>query len=61
MTATAELAIETIATPSHAQLSLKVNASRPRTADERAEVERAKKKKKRATHRVALRRSHTKG
>jgi hypothetical protein len=37
------------------------NASPDRVADKRADGLRAKKKKKRDAHRVALRRSHTKG
>ena len=37
------------------------NASLHRAADKRADVLRAKKKKKRDEHTVALRRSHTKG
>ena len=37
------------------------NASPSRAADKRADAVRAKKKKKRAAHRVALRRSHTNG
>jgi hypothetical protein len=39
----------------------KKNATHDRVADKRAEAARAKKKKKRASHRVALRRSHTGG
>ena len=39
----------------------KQNASIDRGTDKRADALRAKKKKKRDAHRVALRRSHTKG
>jgi len=39
----------------------KKSATSDRVADQRAEAVRAKKKKKRAAHRVALRRSHTGG
>jgi hypothetical protein len=45
------------AAPAKATKAPKQNAS----ADKRAEALRAKKKKKRAAHRVALRRSHTGG
>jgi hypothetical protein len=48
---------ETPATPAKAAKAPKQNAS----ADKRAEALRAKKKKKRAAHRVALRRSHASG
>ncbi len=44
-----------------AQAQPKKNATPDRVADKRAEAVRAKKKKKRAAHRVALRRSHTGG
>jgi hypothetical protein len=44
-------------TPAKTATPAKQNAS----ADKRAEALRAKKKKKRAAHRVALRRSHTNG
>jgi hypothetical protein len=37
------------------------NTTPDRTVDKRAEAVRAKKKKKRAAHKVALRRSHTGG
>jgi hypothetical protein len=46
--------------PAQAQPKKK-NAAPDRVADNRAEAVRAKKKKKRAAHRVALRRSHTGG
>ena len=48
---------EPAATPTKAAKAPKQNAS----ADKRAEAMRAKKKKKRAAHRVALRRSHASG
>jgi len=35
--------------------------ARPRTADARAESVRAKKKRRRASHKIALRRSHSNG
>lgn len=37
------------------------NISRWRTAEERAKALRAKKQRRRAAHRIALERSHTKG
>jgi hypothetical protein len=48
---------EPAATPTKAAKAPKQNAA----ADKRAEALRAKKKKKRAAHRVALRRSHASG
>jgi hypothetical protein len=48
---------EPVATPTKAAKAPKQNAA----ADKRAEALRAKKKKKRAAHRVALRRSHASG
>jgi hypothetical protein len=59
MATAAEGAPETIATPAPAKV--KQGVFRPKTAIERAEILLAKKKKKRAAHRVALRRSHTNG
>jgi hypothetical protein len=51
--------------PTTASAEARVNPKRDvpqgRSADKRAETLRAKKKKKRDAHRVALRRSHTKG
>jgi hypothetical protein len=47
------------AEPDHPQP--KKNATSGRTVDKRAEAVKAKIKKKRAAHRVALRRSHTGG
>jgi hypothetical protein len=44
-----------------AQTEPKKNTTPDRTAYRRAEAVRVKKKKKRAAHRVALRRSHTGG
>lgn len=45
----------------HDQPQPKKNATPDRTADKRVDALRAKKKKKRAAHQVALRRSHTGG
>jgi hypothetical protein len=52
-----------IATPvvEPAQAQPKKNTTSNRVADKRAEAVLAKKKKKRAAHKVALRRSHTGG
>jgi len=47
--------------PAEARAKSKAGAAQERSADKRAEALRAKKKKKRDAHRVALRRSHTKG
>jgi hypothetical protein len=44
-----------------ARVNSKTRVSRERSGDKRAEAARAKKKQKRDAHRVALRRSHTKG
>ena len=44
-----------------ARVKSKPSVPQERSADKRAEALRAKKKKKRDAHRVALRRSHTKG
>ncbi len=44
-----------------AQTQPKKDATSNRTVDKRAEAVHAKKKKKRAAHKVALRRSHTGG
>ncbi len=52
---------EPTATPVETQTHPGHNASPDRVADKRAEALKAKKKKKRDAHRVALRRSHTKG
>jgi hypothetical protein len=52
---------EPTATPVETQTPPRQNPSPDRVADKRADVLRAKKKKKRDAHRVALRRSHTKG
>lgn len=48
-------------TPTKAAKPAKQNVAADRVADKRTEALRAKKKKKRAAHRVALRRSHTGG
>ena len=48
-------------TPAQTQTDSRQNVSRDRVTDKRADAVSAKKKKKRAAHRVALRRSHTKG
>ena len=53
--ATATSAVEPV------QAQPKKNTAPDRIADKRAEAVRAKKKKKRAEHKVALRRSHTGG
>ncbi len=47
--------------PAETRVKSKPGAPQERSADKRAEALRAKKKKKRAAHRVVLRRSHTKG
>lgn len=52
---------EPTAVPTKTQMNPRKGASADRVADKRAAVLSAKKKKKRAAHRVALRRSHTKG
>ena len=48
-------------TPAQTQTDSRQNVSRDRGTDKRADAVSAKKKKKRAAHRVTLRRSHTKG
>jgi hypothetical protein len=52
---------EPTAASAETQANSKQHVSQERSADKRAEATRAKKKKKRDTHRVVLRRSHTKG
>ena len=52
---------EVAAAPAEARVNPKPSGRQERSPDKRAEAIRAKKKKKRAAHRVALRRSHTKG
>ena len=52
---------EPTAAPAETKVNSKQHVSQERSADKRAEAARANKKKKRDTHRVALRRSHTKG
>ena len=52
---------EPTAAPAETQVKSKQRVSQDRSADKRATATRAKKKKKRDAHRVALRRSHTKG
>ena len=52
---------EPTATPASGETHPREKASLDRGTDKRADALRAKKKKKRAAHRVALRRSHTKG
>jgi len=47
--------------PAQEQPQPKTSSAPDRVADKRAEAVRAKKKKKRAAHKVALRRSHTGG
>ena len=50
---------ETTAAVEHAKPQPKQNTTSNRATDKRAEALRAKKKKKRAAHKVALRRSNT--
>lgn len=52
---------ETTATPAAAPVHSRPYISRWRTAEERAEALRAKKQRRRAAHRITLRRSHAKG
>ena len=52
---------ETAAVGAPAQTQPMKNTTPDHTVDKRAEAVRAKKKKKRAAHKVALRRSHTGG
>jgi hypothetical protein len=52
---------EPTATPAQAQVTPKQYVSRWRTAGERADALRAKKQRRRAAHRVALKRSHANG
>ncbi len=52
---------EPTAIPTKTQMNPRKGAFVDRVAEKRAAVLSAKKKKKRAAHRVALRRSHTKG
>ena len=52
---------ETTAVVEHVQPQPRHNTTPDRAADKRADAVRAKKKKKRAAHKVALRRSHTNG
>jgi hypothetical protein len=52
---------ETTSVVEPTQAQSKKNTAHDRVADKRAEAVRAKKKKKRAAHKVALRRSHTGG
>jgi len=59
-TPTTEISEPTVAA-AEARVNSKTQVSRERSADKRAEAARAKKKQKRDAHRVALRRSHTKG
>ncbi len=59
-TPTTEISEPTVAAP-EARVTSKTQVSRERSPDKRAEAARAKKKQKRDAHRVALRRSHTKG
>ena len=59
--ATREEALEPSATPVQAPVHPKQHISRWRTAEERATGLRAKKQRRRAAHKIALRRSHAKG
>jgi hypothetical protein len=52
---------ETSTTPPQEPVTPKQQVSRWHTAGERAEAIRAKKQRRRAAHRIALRRSHAKG
>lgn len=52
---------EPAAIPAKTSTNPRKGTSSDRVADKRAAILSAKKKKKRAAHRVALRRSHTKG
>jgi hypothetical protein len=52
---------EPIATPAKTETRPPQNVSLDRVAEKRTEAATANKKKKRAAHRVALRRSHTRG
>jgi hypothetical protein len=49
------------ATPAQAQTSSKPYVSRWHTTGERVEAVKAKMRRRRAAHRIALRRSHSKG
>ena len=53
--------VEPTATLVETQTPPRQNAALDRVADKRADALRAKKKKNRDAHRIALRRSHTKG
>lgn len=59
--ATKEEASESTATPVQAPAHPRQYISRWRTAEERANGLRCKKQRRRAAHRIALRRSHAKG
>ena len=61
MTTTGIEIAEPTATPVETQTPPRQNASLDPVADKRADALRAKKKKKRDAHRVALRRPHSKG
>ena len=61
MTTTAEGSLELNAIPTRTQESPTQSISRQHPADERSEAVRAKRKKKRIAHRIALRRPHTNG
>jgi hypothetical protein len=52
---------EPTATPAKTETRPQQNVSLDRVAEKRIEAANANKKKKRAAHRVALRRSHTRG
>jgi hypothetical protein len=60
MSATDEI-LESSATPVQIPATVKQYVSQWRTAEERAEALRAKKQRRRAAHRVALKRSHANG
>jgi hypothetical protein len=58
---TKEESLESTPTPVPGPEHTRQYISRWRTAEERAEALRAKKQRRRAGHRITLRRSHTKG
>jgi len=58
---TKEGSVEMTATPVPAPVHPRQNISRWRTAEERADALRAKKQRRRAAHRITLRRSHANG
>lgn len=59
--ATPTIEISEPVVPAETRADSKPHVSQDRSADKRADALKAKKKQKRDAHRVALRRSHTKG